>query len=288
MSTEKMRAKVRSAVTASHASPVDVRKAAMDTLHWIPKDEPVIVFMSGGIDSHVCLFACIDLGLNVSIASFTLDTHESADFKSARHAAEAFGLEFYPIVLDTSEAHLKKWVKFAIKRLGLTGKSEIECSWPLYTGINSVKGKAKHLVFGLGGDSYFLMSKSYSMHCKDLVMEVRRKAFRRTLSQNELVKREAFKRGMYAHLPFFEFSRMYSELQMETDFKKINAPQKSFYNKAWPEYRKRCKVRGHQNFQLGDSNISGIFAERLLVSDWNTRNLRSVVGIFNDVIAGKL
>ena len=288
--TAQMREKVRSAVIESHNKPVDVRQAIMDTLSWIPKDDQVTVFMSGGIDSHACLFGALDLGLKVNVLSFTLDTHESADFKSAKHAAEYFGLDFIPIVLPTNEQHLKSWVKFAVLKLGLTNKSEIECSWPLYTAIRhlGLNAQTKHIVLGLGGDSYFLMAKSASMHCKDLVLEQRRKANRRVLSQNTLVKREAHARGIYAHLPYFEFGRMYAELQMETDFKKINTPQKSFYNQAWPDLRKACKVRGHQNFQLGDTNISGIFSDVLLASDWNKRKLKSVVGIYNDVAAGQL
>ncbi|AQT28504.1 hypothetical protein YOLOSWAG_17 [Erwinia phage vB_EamM_Yoloswag] len=286
--TAAMREKIRAGVIESHNKPVDMRQALMDTLAWIPKDDQVTVFMSGGIDSHACLFAAIDLGLKVNVLSFTLDTHESADFKSARHAAEVFDLKFIPIVLPTNEQHLKSWVKFAVHKLGLSNKSEIECSWPLYSAIRALEqmGETKHIVLGLGGDSYFLMAKSASMHCKDLVLEQRRKATRRVLSQNTLVKREAFARGIYAHLPYYELGRVYAELQMETDFKKINSPQKSFYNQAFPEYRKRCKVRGHQNFQLGDTNISGIFSEVLLKSDWNTRNLKAITGIYNDVAAG--
>lgn len=285
-STEKIRERVRQSVLDANTKEPNVREAMLDVLRCIPKEESVTVFMSGGIDSHLCLFACIELGLNPTVTSFTLDTHESADFKSARHAADVFNLPFQPVILDSSEKHIKKWVRFATSKLGLTTKSSIECSWPLYIGIRSVK--QKHLIFGLGGDSYFLMSKSASMHCKDLVAESRRRAFRRPLVQNDLVKRECFRRDKVAHLPFFEFGRMYTELQGATDFAKINSPQKSFYNLAYPELRKKCKVRGHQNFQLGDSNISGIFTERLLKSDWNTRNLKSVVGIYNDIISGKL
>ncbi len=285
-STKAIRAKVRAAVLDSHNTPPDMRKALMDTLCWIPKGDSVTVFMSGGIDSHACLFACMALGLNVNILSFTLDTHESTDFKAAKHAAETFGLEFTPVILKTDEAHLKNWVRFAIHKLGLPSKSSIECSWPLYCAIQTIKGKTDHIVLGLGGDSLFLMAKSVSMHCKDLVMESRRKSYRRSLVQNELVKREAFKHGIYAHLPFYEYGRVYAELQAATDYKKINSPQKSFYHQAFPEYRKLCKVKAHQNFQLGDTNISGIFSDVLLKSDWNTRKLKSVVGIYNDVRDG--
>lgn len=286
--TANIKKKVRAALLESHAKPVDMRQALMDALAWIPKDDQVTVFMSGGIDSHAALFACIDLGLKVNVLSFTLDTHESSDFKSAKHAAEVFDLEFIPIILPTNEKHLKSWVRFAIHKLGLKNKSEIECSWPLYYSIRHLENQTKHIVLGLGADSYFLMAKSVSMHCKDLVLEQRRKATRRVLSQNTLVKREAFRRGIYAHLPYYEFGRVYAELQMETDFAKINKPQKSFYNQAFPDYRKKCKVRGHQNFQLGDTNISGIFSDVLLSSDWNTRDLKATIGIYNDVAAGLL
>ncbi len=286
--SKRMREVARAKIFRAIDPPIDAGAAVMDTLRWIPKTDRVTVFMSGGIDSHLCLFACLKLGLNVNIASFTLDTHESTDYKAAKHAAEVFGLEFIPIKLDTSERHIKKWVLFAVNKLGQKTKASIECAWPLYMGIRAVAGKTKHVVFGLGGDSYFLMAKSQSMHCKDLVAETRRKSFRRNLEQNNIVRREAFRRGMYAHLPYFEDGRMYAELEPATDFYEINRPQKSFFNLAFPDMRKKCKVKAHQNFQLGDTNISGVFSQVLLASDWNKRNLRSVVGIYNDVVAGKL
>lgn len=284
--TRKMRERTREKIFAVCERPPDVRKVMRDVLGWIPKDDPITVFMSGGIDSHVCLFGCLDLGLNVSCTSFTLDTHESSDFKAAKHAAGIFGLDFHPVILDSSEEHLKKWVRFAVHKLGIKNKSALECSWPLYMAIRQTE--AKHIVLGLGGDSHFLLAKSRAMHCRDIVAETRQHAFRRALQQNDLVKSEACKRGKYAHLPFFDMGRMYAELQNETDYEKINSPQKSFYHQAYPEYRKLCKVKQHQNFQLGDTNIAKNFSDKLLASDWNVRNSKSVVGIYNDVIAGRI
>jgi len=287
--TNKMREIARRKIFVANEPPVDAGQAVMDTMRWIPKKNPVTIFLSGGIDSHICLFAALELGLNINIASFTLDTHESSDFKSAKHAADIYNLPFHPIYLKSDLEHLKKWVLFAVNKLKQTSKASIECAWPLYMGLRAMEGKTKHVVFGLGGDSYFLMAKSQSMHCKDLVVEARRKSFRRVLDQNDLIKREAFKRGMFAHLPFFDDGRMYAELQFETDYAKINSPQKSFLNLAFPEHRKRCKVRGHQNFQLGDTGISDIFAKRLLDSDWNPGGkFKSVVGVYNRVVRGEI
>lgn len=286
--TIKMRAIARAKVLDSNAKPVDVGKALMDTMQWIPKDEPVTIFMSGGIDSHACLFAALSLKLNVNIASFTMDTHESSDFKAAKHAATTFGLKFYPIILKSSEKELKNWVLFAVNVLKQTKKSAIECMWPLYRGLEHMQGRTKHVVFGINGDNYFLMTKRLSMHCKDLVSEARRYSFRKAFDQNDMLRREAWVRGMYTHLPFSTDGRIYAELQLETDFHKINKPQKSFLHAAFPKLHRQCKIKQHQNFQLGDSNISGIFAQKLLKSDWNINGFKSSVGIYNAVASGKI
>lgn len=287
--TQKMRAKTRGKVKELSETPTSVKNALMDTLRWVPKEDPITVFLSSGIDSHACLFACLELGLNVSALSFRLDTHESTDFKLARDTAQRFNIPFHEVKLNSDVDHLKKWVLFAVNKLGAEGKSSIECMWPLYCSVKKAHAVgAKHIVAGMGGDNFYLLAKKVAMHCQDLVPEVRRIVFRSESDQNSLLKRMAFQHGMYAHLPFYEFGRVYAELETDTDYVKINSPQKAMTNQAWPELKKLCKVKPHQNFQLGDTNISGIFADKLLASDWNTRGLKSVVGIYNDVAAGLL
>ena len=277
----------RQKVLDSYAREPNIRQALLDTMEFIPKDQKVCVFLSGGIDSHVILFAAMESGLDVSTTSFTLDTHDSTDFKIAKATSEEFKLDFNPVRLDSSEKHLKKWVRYATGTLGLDSKSSIECTWPLYVTILANKDK-KHLMMGLGGDSYFLLAKGYSMHCRDMVAEVRNKAFRRSLIQNSVVKNLAFRNEQVVHLPFFELGRVYTELENTTDYSKLNTPQKSYYHSAFPELRKRCKIRAHQNFQLGDTCISKNFSDKLLNSDWNTRNSKAIIAIYNDVIANKV
>ncbi len=287
-STVKIRKRVMAKLDNSMDRPVDIVKATTDTMLWIPKEDPIAVFLSAGIDSHICLFACMELGLNVSVTSFTLEGHESTDFKAAKHAAEEFGLDFHPVYIKTDTEYLKRWVKFAVHKLGMRSKPEIECSLPLYLSIKQLAGEFKHITLGLGSDLYFLMGKTATMHFKDRVAEYRRAAFRLVPAQELMVKREAFKRGMCTHYPFYDLGRVYVEMQTSTNYKELNTPQKAVLHNAWPEWRARSKVRPHQNFQLGDTGISSIFSEKLLPSDWNVRGLKSVKGIYNDVISGKL
>lgn len=287
--TKKMKAKIAERARRAWERPANLKQALMDTMAWVPKDQQITVFLSGGIDSHACLFACLELGLNVNVVSFTLDTHESTDFKTARNTARIFDLPFFPVRLKTTEEHLKKWVLYAVQELGLDSKSNIECMWPLYGAIKmAAKIGSKHVVCGMGADPLFLMAKDVSMHGQPFVKEIRRAGYRVRNTQRELLKRLSFDLGMYAHAPYNENGRVYAEILRETDWKVLNTPQKALLNQAWPELKKMCKVRAHQNFQLGDTNISGIFSDRLLASDWNVRNLKSVVGIYNDVVSGAI
>jgi asparagine synthetase B (glutamine-hydrolysing) len=278
--------KYRKKLQAAWDKPVDLREAIKDTLRCIPPEQSTTVFMSGGLDSHACLFAAMDLGLNPSVVSFTLDTHESTDFKSARFAAEVFGLDFQPVILDSSEAHIKKWVRYATSKLGLKKKSEIECCWPLFMALRQTK--ATHILMGLESDVYFASAKRPSMHAKDCLHLQRRSAFRQGRLQNDFVKQQAFKLGKYVHLPFIENGRIYVEMQTSLNHKELNTPQKRLLREAFTEEIEKCQVGKHQNFQLGDTNIASNFSDKLLNSSWNKAKHKSVVAIYNRVFSGEL
>ena len=124
-STKKIRKAYRQEIRHNCTKPADMKQALISTLRPIPLEQSTSIFMSSGMDSHSVLWAMLELGHKPIITSFTLDTHESTDFKAAKHAAEVYGLEFNPIILDSSEAHLKQWLKYAVNNLGLVKKSTI-------------------------------------------------------------------------------------------------------------------------------------------------------------------
>lgn len=283
--TKKIRKRVRSAMT--DMPPIDMRNALVSSLSGIPKDDGrVSVFVSGGVDSHSCLFAAMDLGLNPLVTSFTLDTHESFDFKAAKHVAKIFDLDFEPIILPTRPKHLKKYVLYAVKNLGFRSKADIECGWPMALALK--RTAAKHVITGTGSDSYFCLNKTSMMHLRDLVREYRIAYFRKNgAGQRAVLQRFAFSIGKILHMPYFD-TRVYAELGVCEDWDTLNTPQKRHIREAWPDRLKECKIKTHTNLQLGDSGISKHFQDTLVDSDWNTRGSKSVTGIYNDVVRGKI
>jgi len=66
-----------------------------------------------------------------------------------------------------------------------------------------------------------------------------------------------------------------------TTWEEINKPKQKYpIIVAYKEYFDKIRVYPHQNFQKGDSGISEHFT-KLLSTELNTNNFRSVTSIFN-------
>lgn len=282
-STKRIGEAYRAKLEAAWVAKPDVRRALKDAISFIPKDQHTTVFLSSGLDSHACLFAAMDNGLNVSATSFTLDTHESTDFKIARETAEILKIPFHPVVLRTDVDYLKKWVKYAVLELELVAKPDIECMWPLSVALK--KTDAKHILTGFDSDVFFMSNKKPSMHAKQILAKYKRFSLGRAKLQQILLKNLALRIGKQVHYPFLEHGYMYMAMQHENDYVKLNSPQKALLREAYAKEMTELNVKRHQSFQLGDTGISKIF-EILLDSDWNTRGAKSVKSIYNDVRKG--
>jgi len=285
-STKKMREKFRQELEDNCSRPADMKMALMSALRPIPTTQSTSVFMSSGMDSHAVLWAMLALGHRPLITSFTLDTHESTDFKAAKHASEVYGLEFNPVILNSSEKHLKSWVKHAVGKLGLIKKSSIECIWPMMQAVRNCP--AKHIVVGFDSDIYFATAKKPSMHAKDIVKKYWQSNFRGDVKiQNTFFQNLAYKKDKIFHIPFTT-CRVWAEMLSVGTYEEMHKPQKRQLREAFADDLKKCIVKPHQNFQLGDTNIADNFSDKLLSSDWNIRNSKSVVAIYNDVRLGKI
>jgi asparagine synthetase B (glutamine-hydrolysing) len=141
----------------------NVRGALLDELSHIKAgNQTAGVLLSSGVDSNSVLFACLELGIEVTAYSFTLKGHESRDFKYARETAKVLGVKFVPIYLPTDVEHLKKYMKYAVRH-GARSKTDFECFWPMrtlgYCGRQPLRTveEGKHALQGQG--------RSLSHHC---------------------------------------------------------------------------------------------------------------------------
>lgn len=121
--------------------------------------EPVAVALSGGVDSCSILAECLRAGQQPVVVSYTPNTHESTDFKMARHTAKNFGLRFVPVVVDMSAKNMERLARYVIS-LGYTHKVGVECLAPLVE-IMEVAGNEGigWLFTGDQSDGYFALSR---------------------------------------------------------------------------------------------------------------------------------
>jgi asparagine synthetase B (glutamine-hydrolysing) len=247
------------------------------------KDKDVAVMLSGGVDSCSILFSLLKAGKNVKAYSFTLDSHESTDFKSAKSVCNEFKIDFTPIYLPTDIGILKRDVKHLILNKGLRKKTEIECSWAMMYAIKHVKEKA--IFTGHGADGHFGLSKRAMIHFKhsaEKMDEFRSDLFSNpNYSQKLTLEDMALENDKSIILPYLTDDM--KNLFIGKSWEEINKPkEKQPILNSFPEYFKRVKIRKHSNFQLGDSGIAEVFS-KLLETDFNIRNYKSVVGIYNSI-----
>lgn len=159
--TEKIGERVRAQYEAKIVP--DVRQALLDEVSCYPSGQ-VAVLLSSGVDSHSVLFACIEAGLEPAAYSFSLAGHESTDVKIAEQTCKALGVPFTRIDLPTSRSHLYQYLRYAIDALGLTGKADIECCWPMTYAFGKVTQPV--ILTGIGADDYFATTKKGTIHLR--------------------------------------------------------------------------------------------------------------------------
>ena len=272
----------------SDARQPNLRSVICDELaHIKASGKSAAVLLSAGVDSHSVLFACLELGIPVVAYSFTLDSHESRDFKYAQATAKILGVTFKKVTLPTSVNALKKFCLYAVKK-GAAGKTDFECMWPMATAFRQIAADGhRYVLSATAADSHFALSKKANMHYKDKVDLYRRNVFKkRNTGQKLLLRAEAARLGMEYMTPY-DTTRMCSELHGYT-WDELNKPkQKQPIRSAFPEYFDKCKTTQHTNLQLGDSGIANHFAI-LLSSNWNRWGYKSVKGLYNRLVSGDI
>ena len=243
-------------------------------------NEPVALCLSSGVDSQSLLFALLELKKQVTVYSFTLNSRKSTDFMVAENLCKKLGVKFVPIYLPTDVQTIKKDVYELIKRFGCEKKTDVECCWPfLYV---YKKATEKIVVTGIPADGHFCLSKKGMIHYKDRVDEFRRNYFSNPNAGQRIIRTRMAKTfGKRLIDPFY--SNKISAYLSGYTWEKLNKPyQKMPIRNAFKSEFKKLKVRNHTNLQKGDSGISDVF-EKLLKTELNNKNYKSVVGIYNQI-----
>lgn len=245
------------------------------------KEDTVAISLSSGIDSMSVLFALLECGKKVVVYSFTLDDRESRDFREARSLAESLNLKFVSVLLPTDIDTLKQDVLILGNEYRCKKKTDYICTWPYLYLTKAVKEKV--LATGMAADGHFVISKKGVLHYKNDVETFRRNYFsnpsRCQLPQRTKLANEC---GITLFEPYLS-NEMYEYL-LHSTWDECNKPQQKMPIRRAFEYP---TMHLHTNFQLGDSGISEHF-NKLLNTDWNIHNYKSIIGILNCVTNGEI
>lgn len=246
------------------------------------------VMLSSGIDSHSVLFSCFDVGIKPTITSFTLDDRESRDFKSAKYTAEFYGLDFIPIYLSTDMDVIKQYL-IDIVKTGIDSKTSFECIYPFKSTFDRLETDV--ILSGYATDMYFALTKRGAIYYQNDVSSYaleKLEGYNKPNSQSKILTKYAQSLGMKYVIPYLTDDIMVQFRNHIYTYKELNKPkQKNPIREQYPELS-NCKVYNHTNYQLGDSGISKLFSNLVNDLEWNTKNYKSVVGIYNSLIRGEI
>lgn len=247
-------------------------------------DKNVGVFASGGIDSWSVVFSLLEVGKHVHVYSFTLEDRQSYDFLKARELSQIYDLKFTPIFLPTNLEKLKSDILILHNKFHATKKVEYECLWPFMYCYDAVEETV--VGSGLCADGYFCISKSGCLHYKNDIDNFRYNYFNNNGSQykNHFIMAEHYKKELF--MPYK--SDMMFDFFAGKSWDECNRPkQKQLIYDSFDNNFSVGKLKTHSNLHLGDSGIAKHF-DKLLYTDWNLYNYKSVTGIFNSVNRGEL
>jgi hypothetical protein len=205
---------------------------------------------------------------------------DSTDLRIAKETCEYFHIKHVSIPLPRDINELKGDILLLRNKFGVSKKTEFECLWPFLHTFPLVEEDC--IVSGLESDKHFGLSKKDRIH------------FIQTVEIFDAHKREAFSKLTQHHIqkqmtdetiifPFIEpdmLDRLCGHTWDELNKPKEKMPVRMLFT---PQEREDLTLNKHTNLQLGDSGIAKHF-EVLLDSDWNLRNYKSVVGVYNSVV----
>jgi len=251
----------------------------------------VPILLSGGMDSATLLFSLLELGRKPSVFTFRLERHLSEDFTTARDMAKTFDLPFYPIVIPESIEVLIADVRRIVSLLESSRKTWIQCAHPFLYIPAEVRSRGFDSVLWAGClDYYFGASRkaqvAYKTKGEESFLRARLAAIDDPNSSDFALVKTAKSGGidlidvfLTDALRRFFFGLTFRELHFERE--------KGFGLFIFPEYWKRgAWYRKKSNFQI-NSKIRE-YHDRLLRTEYNKRNARAVVAVYNDVKAGRI
>lgn len=251
----------------------------------VNRDKSIAIPLSGGYDSRFVLYTCLDLNIPISCCyTFCVDGISSTDAKIAEMVCNRENIPFRLVNIPSDPETIIETLLLLAKDYNCRKKTEFECVLPLYYLYNTVNEDI--LLVGTDSDNYFALGSKYGLHYRHLEDGLTK--FKSDLFndpndgqiQQKLLLDNLYKKTMFDPFNTPEIFNVFENTKWED----LNKPYKKgpLYVKFKFKYDEIKPYRS--SYQCGDSGIRELCARTLLNSQYNTRNFKSVVGCYNEIL----
>lgn len=252
--------------------------------------------LSGGVDSATLLAAQMELGGKPLCVTFTIGGRLHDDAKMALRMADRYELDIDIVKLDPSKAALVSDIRRVMKIRKTAKKASIQCSQP----IMHIADRLKDLGFDramVGTGAVCLDDKRVAILVSQQGEEAAREYRRSKLEDRYTDCGTGHMHGIARDLGVC-LEEPYSDEPLRSfalalDFAELNRgpegpKQKGIAIRAFPEFWSTPGFWRRNSPLQVNSGIREWHDQLLDDPAFNTRGLKSVVGIYNDMIAGKV
>lgn len=240
------------------------------------------ILFSGGVDSCMVLFACLELGLKPKCYTFGLEGVLSKDVETSRAICERFGVELEVVTIPNDVEQLEADVRFLIRRFGKLKKTSVQCLHPYLYIMPKVKEKAVFL--GLGGDNLFVVGRRAKL-CRDdkeKYDEIRREML---ASITDELSRQLVEEDYHiSFIDIFNDADIFN-FALKFDWREMNTPKEKYIAYAsFKDYFDASEqfFRKHSAYQI-NSGLREHHDLLLQQPHLNRKGHKAVIGIYNQI-----
>jgi len=254
-------------------------------------DDKSVVLLSGGVDSSAIVAYLIEIGVKPDCLTFGLSGRDSHDIIAAKKITTYYGLKHHIIKIDRSK--LESLVRQTIGIIKTSRKTHVQCALPLIPtcelmltlGYNSAYvgyaigdvlpcGRKSSVAYSSGGDKSW---KEWRKNKFDTSNKDKKSSY---ISMDAIFKHfnvsmvDPYRNNCIRELVNFSYNELMKPKQKIILCKSFPA----FFLNGGGFYRKQA------SYQV----VSGMreWHDTLLSTELNTRGLKAVVGIYNDILKG--
>lgn len=266
----------------------ELRELILGYLAAMPPDAALL--LSGGVDSATLLAGMLALGRRPVVYTTSISGETNPDAEAAAAMAATFGLAHHIVGPRRDNDVLIDDVRRIIEIIGVSTKTHVQvCHALLYPIERAVHDGHRVVLSGLGADDLWGTSRTAVVAYKnggDKAWTAVRSARVGTFVSDHSAVRLAATIGADLRLPYHEPSVESWALGLR--YNDVHgAFIKSLSVGAFPEFWERGDFyRRNKNAQI----VTGIreWHDDLLSSSLNVRQSRWVVGVYNDILAGRV